>query len=206
MAAPERRHARTAKGERVAAGILDAAIETIAQHGCAGASMQRIADAADVDKRVLAYYFDDRDGLLAAVTERVGDRLLGAAETALADIVDPDVGFRVGFSLLWEDVVAHPRLHAAHLALVAQSITDDALRPHVVAVRERYDHLIQERATVAESVGYRWLMDKATMSEMVLAGLHGLTLDFLQRGETPQLAAALQMYQDSLQGLAVKDS
>jgi len=195
---------RTRKGEKVAEGILDAAIETIADVGCAGASMQRIADRGGVDKRVLAYYFGDRDGLFAAVADRVGDRLLGAAEEALADIVDPDVGFRIGFGLLWDDVVAQPRLHAAHLALVAASITDEALRPAVARIRERYDHLIVERATVAEGVGYVWSMDKATMSEMVLAGLHGLTLDYLQRGETPQLRAALAVYQQSLQGLATK--
>ena len=58
--------------------------------------------------------------------------------------------------------------------------------------------------TIPHGVGYVWALDKGTMSEMVLAGLHGLTLDYLQRGETPQLRAALEVYQQSLQGLAVK--
>ena len=192
----------TKKGERVATGILDAAIETIADLGVGGASMQRIADQAEVDKRALQYYFGDRDGLLAAVAQRVAERLVGEAEEALADIVDPGEGFRVGFELLWGNVVASPRLHGAYLDLLAASISHPALREHVVKVRDRYDHMIQERATTAEAEGYVWTMPKDTMSAMVLATLQGLTLDYLQRGMTPQLEGALKAYRAWLEELA----
>lgn len=194
----------TSKGERVAQSILDAAIETIADVGCSGASLQRIADRAGVDKRVLGYYFGGRDEVLAAVTARVGERLLGEAEAAISEIVHPVEGFALGFAVLWRSVVEHPRLHAAYLALVAASISDPALAPHVAAVRERYDHLVQERAQVAESLGYVWPMGRETMSAMVLALLQGLTLDYLQRGDTPQLRDALAAYQEWMQGLAIR--
>lgn len=202
MAEQRRRGGATEKGQQVATGILDAAIEVLAEHGTAGASLQRIADRAGVDKRVLGYYFGDRDAVLAAVAGRIGDRLLADSEAALADVVDPDVGFAIGFRLMWETVVAQPRLHAAHLALLAASISDPGLRDAVVAVRDRYDHLIQERATTAEAHGWVWVMDKATMSQLVIAGLQGLTLDYLQRGDTPQLRDALATYQAQLQVLA----
>lgn len=194
----------TAKGEQVALGILDAAIETIADHGAGGASMQRIADRAGVDKSVLRYYFGDRDGVFSAVTNRIGDRLVGDLETALADITDPGIGFEVGFEVLWGAVVANPRLHGAYLELVAASIGDDSLRAHVVAVRDRYDHVIQERATFAEAEGFVWRMPKETMSALVLATLQGLTMDYLQRGETPQLADALAEFRVWMQGLAAQ--
>lgn len=195
---------RTAKGERVALTIVDAAIETIADVGVTGASLQRIADAAVVDKRILGYYFGDRDAVFVAVVDRVGDRLLGEAEAALAEIVHPEEGFALGFALLWRSVIEHPRLHAAHLALVAASISDPVLQPGVTAIAERYDRMVQERATIAESHGYVWPMGKETMSAMVLALLQGLTLDYLQRGDTPQLRAALSAYQEWMQGLATR--
>jgi AcrR family transcriptional regulator len=202
MAEKRRRGGATEKGQQVATGILDAAVEVLADHGTAGASLQRIADRAGVDKRVLGYYFGDRDGVLAAVAGRIGDRLLAASEEALADVVDPDVGFAIGFGLMWDTVVREPRLHAAHLALVTASISDPTLRDAAVAVRDRYDRLIQERATEAEKAGWVWVMDKATMSQLVIAGLQGLTLDYLQRGDTPQLRDALEVYQAQLQVLA----
>ncbi len=195
---------RTAKGERVATGILDAAVETIADVGVTGASLQVIADRAQVDKRVLGYYFGDRDAVFAAVVDRVGDRLLGEAEQALSTIVHPEEGFALGFTLLWRSVIEQPRLHAAHLALVAASISDPALQPGVAAIAARYDHLVQERAQIAESIGYVWPMGRETMSAMVLAMLQGLTLDYLQRGDTPQLQAALSAYREWMQGLATR--
>ena len=202
MATQQRLGGVTPKGERAARGILDAAIDVIADHGPAGASLRRIAERADVDKRVLRYYFADRDGLLAAVADRIGERLLSEAERALADIVDPGEGFEIGFRVLWGTVTASPRLHAAYVHLVAASISDEALRERVIAVRDRYDALIQERARAAEANGYVWTMDRAAMSALVLAGLQGLTLDYLQRGETPQLAEALREYRAWLAGLA----
>jgi hypothetical protein len=49
-------------------------------------------------------------------------------------------------------------------------------------------------------------MPKETMSAMVLATLQGLTLDYLQRGYTPQLEGALETYRSWLEGLAESPS
>ena len=151
---------------------------------------------------MLRYYFGDREGLFAAVVGRVGDRLLAESEEALVDIVDPDVGFAVGFRVLWGTVLASPHLHGAYYELVAASITDPSLRRHVVAVRDRYDRMIQERARAAEAEGFVWSMSIEAMSALVIAGLQGLTLDYLQRGETKQLKAALREYQEWLKSLS----
>ena len=202
--ASAQRPSRTPKGERVATAILDAAIETIADEGCTGASLQRIADRAAVDKRVLRYYFGDRDGVLAAVVDRVGDRMLGAAEEALADVVDPDRGFALGFGVLWDTVVASPRLHRTYFDLVTTALSDPELNARVVEIRERFSRLIEERAVAAEAHGWVWTMDRAAMNGLVIAGLQGLTLDYLQRGPTPQLEVALRAYAEWLQGLAVR--
>jgi AcrR family transcriptional regulator len=161
----------TPKGERVATGILDSAIETIADHGCVGASMQRIADRAQVDKAALRYYFGDRDGVFAAITARVGDRMLGDAEEALADVVHPDEGFALGFRILWDTVVSTPRLHRAHFDLLTTSLSDPALAVHVVKIRRRFVRLIDERAVAAEAAGWVWTMDRSAMSALVIAGL-----------------------------------
>ncbi|HZO60260.1 MAG TPA: TetR/AcrR family transcriptional regulator [Solirubrobacterales bacterium] len=202
MADAQRLGGVTPKGERVATGILDAAIDVIADSGCVGASMQAIADRAEVDKRVLRYYFGDRDRLFAAVVARLGDRILGEAEEALADVVDPDAGFAIGFRVLWDTVVSTPRLHRAYFDLITTSLTDPELATHVVAIRERFGRLIEERAVAAEAAGWVWTMDRSAMNALVIAGLEGLTLDYLQRGATDQLDRALRAYEDWLQGLA----
>jgi AcrR family transcriptional regulator len=166
----------------VATAILDAAIETIADRGAGGASLALVAERAGVDKGQLRYYFGDRDGLIEATIERIGERLVSAAEEALADVVDPGIGFERGFELLWQNVTSSPRLYAAYMELTAAAVSNKALRAHVGKIRDRYDRLVLERATVAEEGGYVWLIPKETMTQLVLAALEGLALDYLRRG------------------------
>ena len=47
-----------------------------------------------------------------------------------------------------------------------------------------------------------WTMPKAAMSALVLAGLQGLTIEYLQRGKTERLELALAEYRAWLQTLA----
>jgi AcrR family transcriptional regulator len=180
--AQQRSGSLTPKGKRVASGILDAAIEVIADRGVGGASLALVADEAGVDKGLIRYYFGDRDGLIEATVERIGERLLSAAEEALSTIVDPEVGFDRGFDLLWANVTASPRLYAAYLEVTAAAVSNRELRVHVAKVRDRYDRLVLERAAVAEAHGYEWLIPKETMTQLVLAALEGLALDYLRRG------------------------
>ena len=180
--AQQRSGTLTEKGERVATGILDAAIETIADHGAGGASLALVADGAGVDKGLLRYYFGDREGLIEATIERIGERLVSDAEEALATIVDPEIGFERGFDLLWANVTRSPRLYAAYMELTAAGVSNPELRRHVGKIRDRYDRLVLERATAAEANGWVWLIPKETMTQLVLAALEGLALDYLRRG------------------------
>jgi TetR/AcrR family transcriptional regulator len=47
--------------------IFDAALQVFAREGKRGARMQEIADAADINKAMLHYYFDSKDNLYDAV-------------------------------------------------------------------------------------------------------------------------------------------
>lgn len=47
--------------------IFDAALQVFAREGRRGARMQEIADAADINKAMLHYYFDSKDNLYDAV-------------------------------------------------------------------------------------------------------------------------------------------
>ena len=67
----------------------EAAIELMADHllrtGLAGASLRPLAAAAGTSDRMLLYYFQDRDALLAATLERVAQRLTLRLDAALPE-------------------------------------------------------------------------------------------------------------------------
>ena len=75
--------------------LLDAAVEAIRDVG-AGASMEQIAAKGGVTKPILYRHFGDRDGLIKAIGERYGDRLVGRIGATL-DAAAPD-------ELLWQTI------------------------------------------------------------------------------------------------------
>jgi len=80
--APVTDGARTRDSDRSQQAILAAAIAEFAQHGLGGARMERIAGRAGVDKRLIYYYFDNKDSLFRVVMEETYSRIR-KAESAL---------------------------------------------------------------------------------------------------------------------------
>src|ERR1700757_1585620 len=84
----------TAKGARQAEAVLEAAIRCLGEEGYAGTSLQRVADAAGVQKRMVLYYFGSREQLVATALGRLGDTFLHELEARMdglhapAEVVD----------------------------------------------------------------------------------------------------------------------
>jgi AcrR family transcriptional regulator len=81
-AAVEYRYA-SRKGARQAQTIIEAAYRCLARDGYARTSMQRIAEEAGVQKRMLHYYFETRQKLFEQIAAYVGDRMLSPVEDAI---------------------------------------------------------------------------------------------------------------------------
>jgi TetR/AcrR family transcriptional regulator len=56
--------------ERTRARILDAALVEFGEHGYAGARISAIAKRAGANQQLISYYFDGKEGLYRALTER----------------------------------------------------------------------------------------------------------------------------------------
>lgn len=109
--APERRStsaAATRDPDANRARILEAATAEFARCGFGGARVDRIAAAAGANKRMLYYYFGNKDALFGAVLERAYERIR-AAETRLSLLdVDPAEGIRRLVAFTWDYFLAHP--------------------------------------------------------------------------------------------------
>jgi TetR/AcrR family transcriptional regulator len=60
--------------EDLQAKVLDAAIDEFAEHGLAGARVDRIAQRAGANKQLIYYYFTDKDGLFDAAIKKMAER------------------------------------------------------------------------------------------------------------------------------------
>ena len=94
--------------ERTKARILAAATAEFARYGLGGARVDRIAARAGANKRMLYYYFRDKDNLfLAALEARYAH--IRAAERALdLEHLEPRAALRRLVEFTWDYFLAHP--------------------------------------------------------------------------------------------------
>ncbi len=94
--------------ERTQARILAAAKAEFAAHGLGGARVDRIAANADANKRMLYYYFGNKDALFVAVLEAAYAHIR-AAEIALhLTELDPPGAIRRLIAFTWDYYLKHP--------------------------------------------------------------------------------------------------
>ena len=69
---------RARDADRSQRDILAAALDEFAAHGLGGARMDRIAERAGVNKRLIYYYFESKESLFLAVLERAYEGIRSA--------------------------------------------------------------------------------------------------------------------------------
>jgi AcrR family transcriptional regulator len=75
---PTRRGVSSERSEHLENRILQAAIEDFAEHGFAGARIERISQSAGTVDRMLYYYFGNKDRLYQAVLEKIYSDMISA--------------------------------------------------------------------------------------------------------------------------------
>jgi len=94
--------------ERTRAAILAAATEEFAGHGLSGARVDRIASRAKSNKRMLYYYFGDKEALYLAVLEGAYARIRTAERGLDLEHLPPEQGVRELVAFTWRYFIAHP--------------------------------------------------------------------------------------------------
>jgi AcrR family transcriptional regulator len=88
--------------------ILLAARDEFALYGLAGARVDRIAERADINKRLIYYYFKSKDGLFLAVLENTYADIRAAEQKLRLDEMDPVEAIRELVSFTWHYYLEHP--------------------------------------------------------------------------------------------------
>jgi AcrR family transcriptional regulator len=94
--------------DRTRAAILDAATTEFARYGLGGARVDRISTAAGANKRMLYYYFGDKEGLFLAVLETAYAEIRSAEQKLSLLDVAPIESVRKLIRFTWGYFLAHP--------------------------------------------------------------------------------------------------
>lgn len=107
-AAPKPAEPRPRDADRSQRDILDAARDEFALHGLGGARMDRIAERAAVNKRLIYYYFENKESLFLAVLERAYEDIRSAEQQLELTQVEPTEAIRRLIAFTWDYYIAHP--------------------------------------------------------------------------------------------------
>jgi AcrR family transcriptional regulator len=113
----------SARGEATRVLLVEAAIDTLRDHGFAGASARVIADRAGVNQGLIFYHFDSVVGLLLAALDTVSATRLARYGEAVAGVTGPAELVEVASAIFRED------LDAGHVAVLVAMISGAASTP-----------------------------------------------------------------------------
>ena len=88
--------------------ILEAALEEFSRHGLGGARVDRIAERAGANKRMLYYYFGDKDGLFLAALEHSYAQIRSAERALDLAHRDPREAVKRLVEFTWRYYLDHP--------------------------------------------------------------------------------------------------
>src|SRR5215208_1598106 len=99
---------RLRDADRSQATILAAAREEFAEHGLGGARMDRIAARAGLNKRLIYYYFEDKEQLFRAVLEQAYLHIRGEERKLKLLELKPAEAVRRLVEFTWNYYLEHP--------------------------------------------------------------------------------------------------
>jgi len=99
---------RLRDADRSQASILAAATEEFARHGLGGARMDAIAEKAQVNKRLIYYYFEDKDRLFQAVLEQAYSQIREEERALRLEALEPAAAMRALVEFTWNYYIDHP--------------------------------------------------------------------------------------------------
>ena len=99
---------RPRNADRSQRDILGAALQEFAEFGLGGARMDRIAERAGVNKRLIYYYFEHKESLFTAVLEHAYENIRGEERQLNLSLVEPIEAIRRLITFTWNYYIEHP--------------------------------------------------------------------------------------------------
>lgn len=99
---------RTRDADRTQLALLQAATDEFAESGLGGARMDGIASRAGVNKRLIYYYFGNKDALFLAVLENAYANIREAEKALHLQDHDPQTAIRRLVEFTWHYYLRHP--------------------------------------------------------------------------------------------------
>jgi AcrR family transcriptional regulator len=187
-ASPRRGRPSTGARER----ILEAAIEVLKAEGYAGLTIAKVAAAAGESKPLVVYHFGSKQGLVEASGRAIAELITNEALTAVQGARTVEGVVRGVSDAIERLLERDERLARLYFDLAAVSVVDPAVRGTITEVNDGWRAVLTQLLQGAENGPSR--SAARTLAVMVIAGTQGLALEQIERGDTPELRRARELF------------
>lgn len=183
-----RRPGRPSSGARER--ILDSALETLLADGYAGMTNAKVALRAGENKALISYHFGSKHGLVAAAAAELGDSITDEVLAGLSGTRTVREIVAGIVEAIWRLMARDERLARLYFDLNAVSVVEDEVRGALRAVKHRWRSVLAD-LLLGAGVRAEWI---GAATVLVIAGVEGLALERIERGETADLDGARRLF------------
>jgi AcrR family transcriptional regulator len=172
--------------------LLEAGLEVLKAEGYAGLTTAKVAARSGENKALIAYHFGSKQGLVAAVGSEVSESITAEVIGGLERTETVEDLVRGVMAGLWRVMDRDERLARLYFDLAAVSVVEPDVRSVMREMKDSWREVVAGLLHGASDGPPPRHAEAAAV--YVIAGLEGLALERLDRGETGALATALEMF------------
>jgi TetR/AcrR family transcriptional regulator, transcriptional repressor of bet genes len=172
--------------------ILDAAFDVLKRDGYAGLTTAKVATASGQNKALIAYYFGSKQGLVEAVARRVSDTIVGEVLGGLGEPATADELVRGLTDGVWRVMDRDEGIQRVYFDLASQSVVEAGVSEIMREMKEGYRSILRELLRGLDQPPPARDLD--SIAVFLIAGIEGLALERLERGDTQALGRARQFF------------
>jgi AcrR family transcriptional regulator len=188
--ATARRPGRPSSGARER--VLEAGMEVLKADGYAGLTTAKVAAASGQNKALISYYFGSKQGLVAAVARRVSAEII---DEVLGGLGEPRRALELVRGLadgVWRAMDRDERLLRVYFDLASQSVVSEPVNEILAEMKQGQRAILRELLRGLEPAPASRRLDGLVV--FLVAGLEGLALERVERGETAALRQARELF------------
>ncbi len=167
-------------------------MEVLKSDGYAGLTTAKVAAASGESKALIAYHFGSKHGLVAAAGHELGQTITTAILDGLEDARTVEEIVRGAFAGAWKLLEQDARLPRVYFDLNAVSVVEPEIREVMQEIKAGFRSVLVGLLRGADDpVDAR---TASTLAVLVIAGIEGLSLERIERGETAELGRARELF------------
>ncbi len=169
--------------------IIRSAYRVMGEKGVYRVPLQDIADAAEVSKSVLLYYFKSKENLVLTVMRWVLNQIAERIRASVSHVNEPEKRIRLMIDTIFSDPLQNRRFYLTYIGLIGHAASSDSFGHLSATFRSTVNAIYAEVIKDGYDSKTFKVRDIAEAATVIRAIIEGLYIQWLQEEDWKRLHA-----------------